>query len=122
MRAVAGSRLLPRANWDMKGPRVAARDYGWQWSLPAHTTFLYAGATVPTDRMLPLRPIWPGFAINTVFYAGVLWLLFAAPFAMRRRRRIKRGLCPKCGYDLRGSESKECPECGPLHAAGTMAV
>jgi hypothetical protein len=60
------------------------------------------------------RIIWPGFAINTVFYAAVLWLLFAAPFALRRWRRIRRGLCPKCGYDLRNrpTESAVCPECG----------
>jgi hypothetical protein len=74
------------------------------------------------DRVLPFRPIWPGFAINTVLYAAALWLLFAGPFALRRWRRIKRGLCPKCGYDLRGSPhpnplpegdgEKVCPECG----------
>ena len=65
-------------------------------------------------RLLPYEPIWPGFAINTVFYAGVLWLLFAAPFALRRWRRIKRGLCPKCAYDLRGTpkDATACPECG----------
>jgi len=59
-------------------------------------------------------PIWPGFAINTVFYAAIMWLLFAAPFALRRRSRIRRGLCPKCAYDLRGStpDSTTCPECG----------
>jgi hypothetical protein len=63
---------------------------------------------------LPLRPIWPGVAINTVFYAAVLWLLFAAPFALRKWRRIRRGLCPKCGYDLRNRpiDSAVCPECG----------
>ena len=63
---------------------------------------------------MPLTPLWPGFAINTVFYAAILWMLFAAPFALRRRRRIKRGLCPTCGYDLRGrsGESTLCPECG----------
>ena len=61
----------------------------------------------------PLGLIWPGFAINTVFYAFVLWLLFAAPFALRRWRRIRRGLCPKCAYDLRGSaDAAACPECG----------
>jgi hypothetical protein len=60
--------------------------------------------------LLPLRPIWPGFAINTVFYAGLLWLLFAAPFAFRRWRRIKRGLCPKCAYPV--GDSPVCTECG----------
>ena len=51
--------------------------------------------------------------VNTVFYAAVLWLLlFAAPFALRRWRGIRRGLCPKCAYDLRGSIAQVCPECG----------
>ena len=83
-----------------------------RWPETAHAVFVFDG------KLLPLRPIWPGFAINTVFYAVVLWLLFAlggTPFALRRRRRIKRGLCPKCAYDLRGIESSACPECGCLH-------
>ena len=62
----------------------------------------------------PLAPIWPGFAINTVFYAAAVWLLFAAPIKMRRvlrhRRRIKRGLCPACAYPI--GTSDVCTECG----------
>ena len=64
------------------------------------------------QRGLPTRIIWLGFAINTAFYAAILWLFFAFPFTLRRWRRIKRGLCPACGYDLRGSTSQTCPECG----------
>jgi hypothetical protein len=88
-----------------------------------------AGRT--TYRLLPTRPIWPGFAINTLFYAAILWLLFAAPFALRRHRRIKRGQCAKCGYDLRGSparaDSPLCPECGatvpsPLRGRARVGV
>ncbi len=56
------------------------------------------------------RPLWPGFAINTLLYAAVLWLMFVAPFALRRRRRIKRGLCPKCAYPV--GTSDVCTECG----------
>ena len=33
---------------------------------------------------IPLSPLWPGFAVNTLFYAGVLWMLLAGPFALRR--------------------------------------
>ena len=55
--------------------------------------------------------MWPGFAINTVFYAAILWLPFA-PFQLRRYLRRKRGLCIKCGYDLRGDFAAGCPECG----------
>lgn len=77
------------------------------------------GATVPADdparwnRTLPLRPIWPGFAVNTVFYGTILWLLFlVAPRTLRRQIRRRRGRCLKCGYDLRGNLDAGCPECG----------
>ena len=63
-------------------------------------------------RVLPLRPIWPGFAINTIFYAAILWMLWLSPFVVRRIIRLKRGRCIKCGYDLRGAEDTGCPECG----------
>ncbi len=59
---------------------------------------------------LPLRPLWLGFAVNTLFYAAVLWLLILGPFALRRLIRRRRGLCPKCGYPM--GESSVCTECG----------
>jgi hypothetical protein len=61
-------------------------------------------------RALPIEPIWPGFAINTLFYAAIPWLLFAAPGSMRRWRRIRRGLCAKCAYPV--GTSDVCTECG----------
>jgi len=63
-----------------------------------------------TQKILPTSAIWPGFAINTMFYAGVLWMVFAFPFMVRRRRRIKRGLCPACAYPV--GQSPVCTECG----------
>jgi hypothetical protein len=76
------------------------------------------GLDMYTKPTLPLIPILPGFAINTVFYAVILWggwLLFAAPFALRRRRRMRRGLCPACAYPV--GDSPVCTECGkPLKA------
>ncbi len=59
---------------------------------------------------LPLRPIWPGFAINTLFYGTLLWLLIYGLSVMRRFLRLKRGLCPKCAYPV--GESEICSECG----------
>src|SRR4029453_17217101 len=50
------------------------------------------------NYVVPRTVSWLGFAINTIFYAAILWLLFAFPSALRRRRRIKRGLCPACAY------------------------
>ncbi|MEZ6241932.1 MAG: hypothetical protein R3B57_02715 [Phycisphaerales bacterium] len=59
---------------------------------------------------LELVPVWPGFAIDAAFYAGVCWVLLFAPGVAIRWRRRQRGRCPACGYDLAGLES--CPECG----------
>ena len=64
----------------------------------------------PFSRRLPLVPMWPGFAINTIFYAAILWVLFAVPLGLRRRRRIRRGLCPACAYPV--GISPVCTECG----------
>ncbi|MCI0632195.1 MAG: hypothetical protein L0Y44_16250 [Phycisphaerales bacterium] len=61
-------------------------------------------------KRLPFLPVWPGFAINTTFYAAILWLLFAAPGRIRRWRRTKGGLCPACAYPV--GESTSCTECG----------
>ncbi len=60
--------------------------------------------------LAPLAPLWPGFAINTLFYAAILWLLIPGPFALRRFLRVRRGLCPKCAYPM--GESAVCTECG----------
>jgi hypothetical protein len=65
--------------------------------------------------VLLTTPLWPGFAVNTLFYAAILWLLICGLFALRRfalRRfaRVRRGLCPACAYPI--GESPVCTECG----------
>ncbi len=71
---------------------------------------------VRSARSLPLLPLWPGFAINTVFYALIAWGLWQVPPTIRRRRRRRNGLCVRCGYDLKGlgglAGGSPCPECG----------
>jgi len=72
------------------------------------------GQNVPDfpTRFLPLRPIFPGFIINTLFYAAMWFGIFFGVAALRRFVRKKRGRCVKCSYDLRGQFDKGCPECG----------
>jgi hypothetical protein len=54
-----------------------------------------------------------------LFTAGVIVTVFL-PLVIRRRRR-QRGLCLDCGYDLRGSTSQICPECGRVNAHALAA-
>ncbi len=63
--------------------------------------------------VLALRPLWPGFAVNTLFYA----MLLLAAFVLRRHLRVRRGLCPACAYPV--GEAAVCSECG---GAGTSRV
>jgi hypothetical protein len=68
------------------------------------------GPSKTVQRSIPVTPSWPGFGINTLFYAATLWLLFAAPLALRRHFRRRRDLCPSCAYPVGTSEV--CTECG----------
>ncbi|MHC4102380.1 MAG: hypothetical protein ACYSW1_16050, partial [Planctomycetota bacterium] len=77
----------------------------------------YSDGRLRTDwtRVIPLAPIWPGFAVDTLFYAAIwaaLLLLLVGPGAVRRTARAARGLCGHCGYDLRHAGHEACPECG----------
>ena len=53
------------------------------------------------------------FRIPYWFLAAASTLAPAAALRrrLRTRRRTRRGLCPRCGYDLRESPDR-CPECG----------
>ncbi len=75
---------------------------------------------IPPKHIYPLVPLPLGFALNTLFYAVLLYLPFATFITLRRRRRIRRNLCPSCGYSLAGAvptnNSITCPECGKQSA------
>jgi hypothetical protein len=77
----------------------------------------------PLDRFaLPLLPLWPGFLINTSFYALLTFALVRTPRLAIRIRRRRRGRCSACGYDRAGLEpGAACPECGIGGAGGAGA-
>ena len=98
-REVHGSGWPTISMWsEYAGGRGVIRGLALEWGQPA----------------MPLDAAWPGFAINTLFYATLLWLLIPGPFALRRFVRHRRGLCLACGYDLGHGEHDRCPECGEV--------
>jgi hypothetical protein len=57
---------------------------------------------------------WPGVFANPLFFALIAWLIFVAPIVawryLHHELRVRRGLCPSCGYPA--GVSSLCTECG----------
>jgi hypothetical protein len=118
-----------RIGWPLCGLGLEAEGFQWEQAVPL-------GASFPSWRARPIRasfpwspdwcdqfpclPIWPGFAIDTTLYAAVWWVLLFTPLPLyrtaRRRLRVSRGMCGSCGYNLKGSPTGACPECGSATA------
>jgi len=78
----------------------------------------YLGFTFATSQsaVIPALPtsqlvyaILPHWAIAIPLVCWILYRLFGP--AAERQRRLRKGQCVNCGYDLRASEGR-CPECG----------
>lgn len=70
----------------------------------------YLRSEVP--RLLPCRPISIGFVANWITYSLGAWALLHCVSMIRAAARLHRGHCSRCNYDLRGSTTPTCPECG----------
>jgi hypothetical protein len=111
-------------------PVEIAEARGWPWRCLAYriietdTTFEIRGGFdlervqfLPSrqrypSRALPYTPIWSGLLVNTLLYAMMWLLLFAAFIESRRVWRRRRSRCLECGYLLVGHRHERCPECG----------
>jgi len=75
------------------------------------------GAFLTGEKLVPLRPVLPGFLANALALAPMSmalgWATRKGSCALRAGFRRRRGLCAKCGYSRRGLDRNEtCPECG----------
>lgn len=61
-------------------------------------------------RVLPIKPIWSGLAVNTAFYGVIVFFLIRIFKSARSAIRKRKGLCCGCGYTM--NTLGQCPECG----------
>lgn len=95
-----------RTFWQQLGFRFEGRSRrGFVSSGPFHT--VHIAARVPYWAVVLGTAALPGSVI--------IWRLRAAA------NPIRRGLCPRCGYDLRATPNK-CPECGVSAAPDKKAA
>jgi hypothetical protein len=68
----------------------------------------------PRIACIPLRINWWGYLGNSATF-GLLAIIAARTWSwLRRTRRLSKGRCFACGYNMSGCEAFRCPECGNL--------
>jgi hypothetical protein len=116
-------------------PDRLAAAFGWPWLAMSGERTLTAGTqsqpwgyrprgfTMPMGNLnqpplLPYRPIWSGFLLDTILFGVVLWVaswVLTRPLTVLKVvRRLRRGQCLQCGYNLLYDFARGCPECGWL--------
>ncbi len=96
--------------------------YGINWRQSIEQRWKDRTTMVPGQfcrhTMMWIPAAWP---LCVTFLLPMAW--FVERFRARRRvkRRLRKGLCPWCGYDLRASQA-QCPECGRPKPAKKFAV
>ncbi len=66
----------------------------------------------PQPRAVPTTIQWRGLAANVAVIGVSPWLVWRGCIAGSRWRRLARGHCGECGYEVR--ELPRCPECGAV--------
>lgn len=95
---------LSDAQFNFGGFVFLSRDYQWP----------VRGLDSERARIHSTSFSWvvPYWAITLITALPAAWFTSRWRREARRRSRLRHGLCPRCGYDLRAAGSARCPECG----------
>ncbi len=110
--AASGWPLLSFSAWRTVRATMLPGDQGIEfkrlhhWGLVLRDTTKGGWHELPA--ILPLRPIWPGFVLNTLLYAVMVGIAVEGWRRLRRFGRLAR--CPACAYPASGLDRS--PECG----------
>src|SRR4051812_7701911 len=123
----------PGRRWERNAFAYTSRGAFWNlaWTGVAHPAWPQvapvnkkAGATYDNatggavERWFIGRAVWLPYWVPAAAFAVAPAVYAARTTARRRRERLRKGLCPRCGYDLRASPD-QCPECGTRAPAPT---
>lgn len=107
---------------------------GWRWRIDGAPTYsgsiAIATGTSPPSRsdygivfgqpLLPLRPRWGGFALNTIIYAVALALPVIGIRSIRRCVLTRSGRCVECAHTT--NDDGACPECGRGYVDESVSI
>jgi hypothetical protein len=82
----------------------------WEYSFARELPLKIFDINLKNDAWFAYRPLWLGFVVNTICFAAILWMIINTPKIVRRRLRIRAGLCAACAYPTGSSDV--CTECG----------